>query len=471
LLTISNPNTAVRSYTLGYTYNAGASTDRTNIRSIVENTTVAHPIGKQSWLYSYDGGDRLMSATATTLDAPNHASVGAYSWQYDKLDNATQANYPTYSDNPTYNSLNQQTKNAWWQNFTYDSAGNATKEANESNSTLRAYKYDMEGRLVEMTDPRNVGYKVTFTYDGMGRRILQATTSGGTTTYKRYLWCGSTLCQQRDTGTGVIRRYLATGEYVNAQGATPAKKYVYFQDHLGSVRDLVDASTGTRVGALDYTPYGQVRDSYGVLPDYRYAGLMWVGEVGLSASATRFYDGSTMRWMTRDWIREAGGINLYSYAGANPITHRDSRGTDIWTEAAGEGEMVLHQSVCIGNPSGGNQCFSYYINFNGAVLPDHNSGGEIIDYIKTSSEEDEIALRGIIGTAPIFNKRLYGIQEVCRTYSQKMFDIFASVFKKIPSAPPKRPVNPIKWGGEHVVAPIVSGSESIYRPRIEGENK
>jgi RHS repeat-associated protein len=329
LLTINNPNTAVRSYTLGYTYNAGASTDRYNIRSIVENTTVAHPIGKQSWLYSYDGGDRLMSATATTLDAANHASVGAYSWQYDKLDNATQANYPTYSDNPTYNSLNQQTQNAWWQNFTYDSAGNATKEANEANSTLRAYKYDMEGRLAEMTDPRNVGYKVTFTYDGMGRRILQASTTNGFTSYKRYQWCGSTLCQLRDTGTGRKRRYFATGEYVYADGATPAKKYVYFQDQLGSMRDLVDADTGARVGALDYTPYGQVRDSYGVLPDYRYAGLFWVGEVGLNASATRFYDGSTMRWMTRDWIREAGGINGYGYVGGNPVNAIDPLGTTI----------------------------------------------------------------------------------------------------------------------------------------------
>jgi RHS repeat-associated protein len=215
-----------------------------------------------------------------------------------------------------------------WQNFTYDSAGNATKEANESNSTLRAYKYDMEGRLAEMTDPRNVGYKVTFTYDGMGRRILQASTTNGFTSYKRYQWCGSTLCQQRDNGTGRKRRYFATGEYVYADGATPAKKYVYFQDQLGSVRDLVDADTGARVGALDYTPYGQVRDSYGVLPDYRYAGLFWVGEVGLNASATRFYDGSTMRWMTRDWDKAAGLLNGYNYANGNPLMRIDPNGTD-----------------------------------------------------------------------------------------------------------------------------------------------
>jgi hypothetical protein len=53
---------------------------------------------------------------------------------------------------------------------------------------------------------------------------------------------------------------------------------------------------------------------------------MWVGEVGLNASATRFYDGSTMRWMTRDWIRESGGINGYAYANGNPLNGIDPEG-------------------------------------------------------------------------------------------------------------------------------------------------
>lgn len=241
---------------------------------------------------------------------------------------------PAYSDGPEYNGLNQQTKNAWWQTFSYDAAGNLTREWAEqlpSHALIpnRDYQYDMEGRLLTMSDPNVAGgYLVRFFYDGLGRRILQKVTNNGTTTYKRFLWCGQTLCQQRDTGTNSLRRYLATGEYVNAIGGNPAKKYVYFQDHLGSVRDLADATTGARVGALDYTPYGKVKASQpgGVLPDFQYAGLMWVGEVGLNASATRFYDGATTRWMTRDWIRESGGTNLYSYVGAAPINKADSKG-------------------------------------------------------------------------------------------------------------------------------------------------
>jgi hypothetical protein len=36
-----------------------------------------------------------------------------------------------------------------------------------------------------------------------------------------------------------------------------------------------------------------------------------------------------MRWMTRDWIREAGGINGYGYANANPLNGTDRMGTAV----------------------------------------------------------------------------------------------------------------------------------------------
>jgi RHS repeat-associated protein len=69
----------------------------------------------------------------------------------------------------------------------------------------------------------------------------------------------------------------------------------------------------------------------GILPDFQYAGLMWVGEVGLNASATRFLDTATTHWMTRDWIREAGGINGYGYNNGNPIMRVDPMGTSAET--------------------------------------------------------------------------------------------------------------------------------------------
>jgi RHS repeat-associated protein len=102
---------------------------------------------------------------------------------------------------------------------------------------------------------------------------------------------------------------------------------VYLTDQLGSVRDVVDASTGSLVGSLDYRPYGQIRRQSGsVSPLYQFAQLPWDGNAGLSVSATRFYDANFARWMSRDPIGEAGGINLYGYVGASPTLEFDPEG-------------------------------------------------------------------------------------------------------------------------------------------------
>lgn len=335
LLTITASSNAMRSYTLGYANGGGV--DRYNIRSVTESTA-SHPIGAQTWAHNYDGGDRLISSVGTLVSGSGAtSSAGTYGWELDKLDNPTKATYPDYggySDYPTYlntatppadNNQNQMNKNAWWQGYTYDANGNTTAEVdlNNSSAPLRTYKWDMEGRLLQMTDPNaSGGHTVRFHYDGMGRRILQKTTTNGTTTYKRFQWCGSRICQQRTTSTARTRAYLLTGEY----DFTASKKYVYFTDHLSSVRDLADADTGARVGALDYTPYGAERASDGVLPDFRFGGLMWIGDMGLYMSSTRAYDPGAMRWLNRDWIREAGGVNLYAYVSGNPIMGFDPLG-------------------------------------------------------------------------------------------------------------------------------------------------
>ncbi len=180
----------------------------------------------------------------------------------------------------------------------------------------------------------------------MGRRILQKVTNNGVVTYKRYQWCGNRICQQRPaTGTSRTRSYLLTGEY----DFTASKKYVYFLDHLGSVRDLADADTGARVGALDYTPYGAPRASDGVLPDFRYARLMWAGEMGLYMSSTRAYDPGNTRWLNLDPIRERGGINLYGYVGDNPLMGVDPLGlcsTTAGTLVEGSDSFIKCMGLC-----------------------------------------------------------------------------------------------------------------------------
>jgi RHS repeat-associated protein len=106
-------------------------------------------------------------------------------------------------------------------------------------------------------------------------------------------------------------------------------------DQLGSVRDVLDATTGTRVASYDFTPYGAVTQSSVTNgTDYQYAGLFKHTASGLNLSTTRAHDGVTGRWLNRDPIREIGGMNLYTY-GANPINGVDPFGLWQWNITIG----------------------------------------------------------------------------------------------------------------------------------------
>ncbi len=334
LLSINHNDPAVRSYAYAYSYTptgGGSATDVYNIRKITESTNNLHPLGAQVWTYNYDKSDRLLSAAAAgapKTGGGNWPSVGNFGWQLDKLDNPTQVSYPTYTDFPQYlnsatppvsNNLNQMSRNAWWQNYSYDANGNTTREYNDQGTNLHVYKYDFEGRLVEIQ--QQGGLKLTYLYDGLGRRISNVVNNNGSVTSLTRVWCGMRPCQLR-SGTLSLRRYTLEGEYDNVSNA----RQLYLRDHQGSVRDMIQLSSGTRIGAVDYTPYGDQRATDGIQPHYQYAGLIWDGQAALFGSATRFYDARSARWLSRDWIREAGGSNLYAYVGGNPIMRIDPMG-------------------------------------------------------------------------------------------------------------------------------------------------
>ena len=68
------------------------------------------------------------------------------------------------------------------------------------------------------------------------------------------------------------------------------------------------------------------------------------------------------RFLNRDPIQEGGGLNLYSYAGNNPVMYVDPSGLSIWIEGPSGSEPYPHKSICIGNPLGQYDCLSFCIN-------------------------------------------------------------------------------------------------------------
>ena len=257
-----------------------------------------------------DPADRLTQALASP--------GGAYAYTLDPADNLLAQQSPTGTTSSTVNALNQLVQRSG-QPFTHDAAGNLTDDG------TRTYAWDAEQRLVRI-GYTGTGRSTTFRYDGLGRRTAVVESDASTATETRYLWCGERLCQARDATDTVTRRYYDEGELaVSATGDVAA---FYAEDHLGSVRDL-RLGDGQVLASYDYDPYGtptRSDETGGIHADYRYAGLVSHAPTGLYLTHYRAYSPTYGRWISRDPIGEAGGINLYAYVGNNPIGYVDPTG-------------------------------------------------------------------------------------------------------------------------------------------------
>ncbi|MDA3877129.1 MAG: hypothetical protein PF483_08570, partial [Halothiobacillus sp.] len=96
------------------------------------------------------------------------------------------------------------------------------------------YYWENLSRLVTITNMQT-GHTSQFAYDGLSRRISDTEMdSSGTPVTTHYLWCGTRLCEARDSSDNVLARYYAQGEL---HGSTIA---YYAQDQVGSVVATVD---------------------------------------------------------------------------------------------------------------------------------------------------------------------------------------------------------------------------------------
>jgi RHS repeat-associated protein len=315
LISITNSG-VTRSYTLSYLN--GSTQNPYDIQKITDTAATGHPWATQSHSYTYDLIDRLLTGSATT--------PGNSTFAYDNLDNATTYNIPGTSTSPTYNGLNQ--ISTWGsKTYAFDADGNLT-----SGDGAKTYKYDAENRLIEI-DYVGTSNKSVFAYDGFGHRTSDAETVSGVTTTTYYLWCGDHVCQTRNSSQTVIRRDLNEGEY----NVSSPQKLIYMPDQLKSVRDVIDATTGSLVASYDYLPYGALaRSTVTNGTDFEYAGLFQHPQSTLNLSTFRAQDGNTARWINRDPLKERAGINLYVYGATNPILFSDYAGLDPQAPTSGE---------------------------------------------------------------------------------------------------------------------------------------
>ena len=163
----------------------------------------------------------------------------------------------------------------------------------------------------------------SYTYDGDG--LLRSRSDGTTTT--TYIWDVSVSpARLVRTVTGAQSTRIVYGNAPLYLAFADGSYRALARDGLGSVRAEVDAS-GTSLGAIDYTAYGQLRS--GAQPTL----LGFAGELqdvtGLTYLRSRWYD-EAGRFITRDPIAVASlkplTMNGFVYADGCPLTKVDPRG-------------------------------------------------------------------------------------------------------------------------------------------------
>ncbi len=252
--------------------------------------------------FGYDAFDQLLSATVTN----SGSLISTFGYTYDPLGNRLTEQVGVSNYTATYNALNQ---------LSTTTAPGAS----------RTNEWDAKDRLIAV----NAGNQRTeFTYDGMDRMVsLRHLTNGIEASVRRFVWCDSDVCEERNAAGAVTRRFYEQGMKVESGQTTGS--FFYTRDHLGSIRELTD-NNGTTRARYSYDPFGRrTRLSGDAEADFGFTGLFFAREAGLFMAHFRAYDAEVGRWLSRDPLRQAElkeGPNLYAYVANNPVNAVDPLG-------------------------------------------------------------------------------------------------------------------------------------------------
>jgi RHS repeat-associated protein len=299
------------------------------------------------WRHGYDALGRLKESTTTAL-APTAGSETLYrSWRYDAFGNRERQTYASGQwDKYTYDAA-QQLKQIDRYNaanvlqgalglLAYDANGSLTSKQT-GNGTL-TLGWDESNQLKTASTTGTGATSQSYTYDPQGRRISK--TVGSSTTY--YLYDGQDIHAEY-AGWSQPQALIGHGPGIDAplaklplsEGNYGDARY-YHANGQGSIDVVSRAQAGADVvdGAAVWDPWGALYLSGGSAPPttgYAYQGRER-DETGLIYYRARYYDPSALagavgRFVSRDPIGYAGGLNPYAAFDNDPINLGDPSGT------------------------------------------------------------------------------------------------------------------------------------------------
>ena len=297
----------------------------------------------------------------------------------------------------TYNNRNEITLTG----FAYDSNGNPTTYRG---NTLT---FDPENRMTKYGSAMTYGYR----FDGL--RAWNST--GGTTTYFIYDQFGNPVLETKSGSVSAINTFGTNG-LISRDVISGADTFYQFDPQGNTVTRSNNSATIVDYHGSD--PYGDqyasASSERSVSGLRRAVGLLFDSVTGVSLLGHRYYDPAYARFLNQDPIGFGGGINVYSYAGNNPVNEVDPSGLDdgepgYWAQAWGffKGEMrALNPINWVAGPS---QALGYLDGQGWSWEAFKHVGGGFIDGLEFWNKDDsgaagESFMGDVLLLAPLVKK-------------------------------------------------------------------
>lgn len=289
-----------------------------------------------TWAYYYDNLNRLHTATSAQL------TEGCY-FAYDAYGNRTSqqpyggTGYTCGSFTASYTG-NGTGNNNRIDGYCYDASGNLLDEGPCPPSGNHTYTYDAEGRIATALNGSIVN-----TYGADGVRASTGL-SGQTPTDFIYDFDGSIVAHQIWGAFGPQEIWINGRHFgfVNLVGSPLSAVLTQsLTDWLGTERARADAAGNLQATFCNF-PFGdQATTCFGTDPDpadnTHFTGKERDAESGNDYFGARYYGSSMGRFLSPDWssvpdtvpyadFNDPQSLNLYSYAGNNPLTYSDGDG-------------------------------------------------------------------------------------------------------------------------------------------------
>jgi len=215
------------------------------------------------------------------------------------------------------------------------------------NSTSTTFVYDVLGNLIQVGLPN--GTSIQYLVDGLNRRVGKKVNG---VLVKAWLYQGELTPIAELDGSGQLVSQFVYGTRANVPDymVRNGRTYQYITDDLGSVRLIVDASTGEIVQRMSYDAWGVVSENSnpGFQP-FGFGGGLYDEQTGLVRFGARDYDAEAGRWTAKDPAGIiASEFNAFAYVGNDPINSIDPTGeqaaagaaTAEWLTVGWEGALV-----------------------------------------------------------------------------------------------------------------------------------